>query len=56
MGYKVEKLLKGQTVTIEHPIACRVEVKQNHLFLYDKLDNVLAVYQSGWWIYCIRVE
>lgn len=50
MGYTVTMLVKGGLVEYSYKSATRVDVKQNHLFLYDKLDNVLVVFQSGWWI------
>lgn len=56
MGYTVAKLMQGQTVTIVFEHAVRVDVKQNHLFLYDKDGEVIGIYQSGWWTDCLKIR
>jgi hypothetical protein len=50
MGYTVKMLVTGGVVEFSYKAAIRIDVKQNHLFLYDKAGDVIAVYQSGWWI------
>lgn len=55
MGYRVHFLIKGDFTYIEHTDATAVDVKQNHLFLYDKMNNLVAVYQSGWWIKAVKI-
>ena len=56
MGYRVHFLIKGDFTYIDHTDAFSVDVKQNHLFLYDKMNGLVAVYQSGWWIKAVKIK
>lgn len=56
MGYRVHFLIKGDYTSEDFPKARNVDVKQNHLYIYDSLNDIIAVYQSGWWIKVHKIE
>jgi len=56
MGYRVQYLIKGEYLFEDYPNAAKVFVQQNHLHLQDKAGDVIAVYQSGWWIKAFQIE
>lgn len=58
MGYRVYYILKNQMTFEDYPKATKIQVTQNHLHVLDEraLYQIIAIYQSGWWIKAVQID